>query len=289
MHKLIYIKPMKPSTLTAVIFTKNEENNIRECIASLPPQIPIVIVDSDSTDQTRNIAEAAGVSVLNFKWNGKYPRKKEWTRQQFSENEWLLLLDADLRCTPSLYQECLKVIASGKFSSALIPINYWFMGKELKFGSKPSYIGLLNVGKCKYPDVELDNLGYGDIEFHYQPICNGLTAKVKNPINHMDRDPVVSWIDRHVRYANYQAQLELHPRVMQEMNKNKTLRGKVLYRLPFRAISQFIYSYVLKLGFLDGVPGFRYSYLHAHHYYLARIIGIDYKNISSFNAKRKDE
>jgi len=280
---------MKPPTLTAVIFTKNEENNIGECIASLPPEVPIVVVDSDSTDQTKNIAEAAGARVLNFKWDGKYPRKKEWTRRQFSEHDWLLLLDADLRCTPSLYHECINIISSDKFSSALIPINYWFMGKELKHGSRPSYIGLLNVGKCKYPDVELDNLGYGDIEFHYQPICSGLTAKLRNPINHKDRDPVVSWIERHVRYANYQAQLELHPAVMQEMNKNKTLRGKVLYKLPFRAISQFIYSYVLKFGFLDGVAGFRYSYLHALHYYFARVIEVDYKNLSNSSAMSKDD
>jgi glycosyltransferase involved in cell wall biosynthesis len=279
---------MKASTLKAIIFTKNEENNIDECIASLPPEIPIFVVDSDSSDQTRSIAEKAGATVLSFKWNGKYPRKKEWTRRQFDENDWLLLLDADLRCTPSLYQECLEVIESNKFSSALIPINYWFMGDELKHGSKPSYIGLINVGKCRYPDVELDNLGYGDIEFHYQPICTGLTAKLRNPINHMDRDPLVSWIDRHVKYANYQAQLELHPGVMREMNKNKTFRGKVLYRLPFRAIFQFMYSYFLKFGFLDGISGFRYSYLHAHHYYLARVIAIDYKKISTSEKMTND-
>ena len=280
---------MKATSLTAVIFIKNEENNIRECIASLPPEIPIVVVDSDSTDQTKNIAEAAGARVLNFRWDGKYPRKKEWTRRQFNEHDWLLLLDADLRCTPSMYQECINVVASDKFSSALIPINYWFMGKELKHGSKPSYLGLLNVGKCRYPDVELDNLGYGDIEFHYQPICSGLTAKLRNPINHMDRDPVVSWFERHVKYATYQAQLELHPSVMKEMNKNKTLRGKMLYKMPLRAMSQFMYSYTFKLGFLDGVAGFRYSYLHAFHYYLARVIAVDYKNLSSSIPMSKDD
>lgn len=270
---------MAAQSLTVVIFTKNEENNIGECISSLPKNVPIVVVDSNSTDKTRVIAENAGARVMNFNWNGKYPRKKEWTRQQFPENEWLLLLDADLRCTSALFDECLKTISSGKYSSALIPIKYWFMGRKLKFGSKPTYVGLIQVGQCKYPDVELDNLGYGDIEFHYQPICLGPIAKLRNSVNHMDKDAVISWIDRHVKYANYQAQLELKPSVMKLMNSRKTFRGKILYRLPFRATSQFLYSYVIKFGFMDGIKGFRYCYLHAHHYYLAKIFEIDYRNL----------
>lgn len=268
---------MSTSKITAVIFAKNEENNILPCIASIPEGIPILVVDSLSTDRTRFLAESAGAEVIDFIWNGRYPRKKEWTRQQFLDDEWLLLLDADLRCNTDLYQECLAVIANGEFAAGQIKIDYWFMGKKMKFGSKASYFGLINVGKCKYPDVEIENYGYGDIEFHYQPECRGEIAKLKSKIEHNDPDPLVTWIERHLKYANYQAQLKTNPVINAKMMKYKTLRGRILYSLPLRATFQFLYSYFIKFGFLDGLVGFRFAYLHAHHYYLARILFLDHK------------
>jgi glycosyltransferase involved in cell wall biosynthesis len=266
---------MSTTTITAVIFAKNEENNIKECIDSVPKEMPILVVDSFSSDQTRILAEKAGVRVVDFKWNGKYPRKKEWTRRQFSEDEWLLLLDADMRCTPEIYAEARKIVESGRYSAASIEISYWFMGKELKHGSRPSYLGLINIGNTEYPDVELDNLGYGDIEFHYQPKCDGRIAKMKGKIHHRDRDALLSWIERHVKYANYQAELQTNPEINKKLISHKTFRGKILYHLPLKSTAQFLYAYIIKFGFLDGLTGFRFAYLLAHHYYLAKVLVID--------------
>src|SRR5437870_3272758 len=82
--------------VTVIVPTKNEENNIRECLASVQGFAEVFVVDSSSGDQTAALASASGASVIDFKWNGDYPRKKQWALENLEiSNQWVLLLDAD--------------------------------------------------------------------------------------------------------------------------------------------------------------------------------------------------
>ena len=83
---------------------KNEAANLRDCLASVSFAEEIVVVDSASTDGTRTIAEAAGARrSVQFVWNGKFPRKKNWALENIPwQHEWVLIVDADERITPEL-------------------------------------------------------------------------------------------------------------------------------------------------------------------------------------------
>src|SRR6266496_2197264 len=92
--------------LSVLITVKNEAASLRDCLASVSFADEIVVVDSASTDGTQEIATAAGARVVQFSWNGKFPRKKNWALENFPwRHEWVLNIDADERITPELEKE----------------------------------------------------------------------------------------------------------------------------------------------------------------------------------------
>jgi len=117
--------------LSVLVPVKSEAANLRDCLASVSFGQEIVVVDSVSTDGTQAIAEAAGSRVVQFAWNGKLPRKKNWALENISwQHEWVLIIDADERITPELEREI-----RGRFvaltSTAFISIaglGFWTAG-----------------------------------------------------------------------------------------------------------------------------------------------------------------
>src|SRR5690348_13499361 len=82
--------------VTVVVPVRNEEKNLPECLRRLTAFKHVVVVDSNSQDQTRSIAEQHGALVLNFAWDGRFPKKRNWTlRNHRFETSWVLFLDAD--------------------------------------------------------------------------------------------------------------------------------------------------------------------------------------------------
>lgn len=100
--------------ISAVIFTKNESRNIEDCINSLLDFSEVLVVDSMSTDDTAFKSKALGATVINFSWNYKYPKKRQWSLEEISyKNPWILFVDADERVPKELvdelryFQECI--------------------------------------------------------------------------------------------------------------------------------------------------------------------------------------
>src|SRR6059058_1100358 len=97
--------------LSVLVPVKNEAANLHDCLASVSFAKEIVMVDSESTDGTPAIAEAAGANVVQFVWNGKFPRKKNWALENVPwQHEWVLIVDADERITPELQREICEAI-----------------------------------------------------------------------------------------------------------------------------------------------------------------------------------
>ncbi len=101
-----------PQPLTArapvsvIIPTLNEASNLPRCLDHLQWADEVVVVDSGSTDETASIAKAYGAKVIDFRWNGQWPKKKNWTLQNADlKHEWILIVDADEWITPELAQE----------------------------------------------------------------------------------------------------------------------------------------------------------------------------------------
>src|ERR1700675_742645 len=92
--------------ITVVVPVKNEEKNLPACLAKLTSFTEILVVDSSSTDRTREIAEAAGAKVINFVWRGGFPKKRNWILLNYKfSTPWVLFLDADEHLTDAFMHE----------------------------------------------------------------------------------------------------------------------------------------------------------------------------------------
>lgn len=257
--------PPPPGRLPLVVAipTKNEAENIARTVSSVIDHVQaVVVVDSHSTDGTREIAAALGAEVVEYTWDGGYPKKKQWCLDRVRpEIPWLLFLDGDETPSPELLDELRGVFAAGppRVAAFDIPLGYWFAGRRLRHGYTIVKRALMDRTRCRFPEVgDLDAPGMGEQEGHYQPVAES-TARLRSPIEHEDLDPVRTWFERHNRYSDWEAWLELHPAVKEQIRQVKTRQGRIFHKAPFKPLVSFGYAYVLKRGFLDGRAGFDYA------------------------------
>ena len=262
--------------ISAVVFTKNEERNIKECLERLSDFSEVIVIDSMSIDLTCEIATSEGAHVIDFSWNGKYPKKRQWSLDNVNySNDWILFVDADERVTEPFVDELRSFIEldNSSVSGASVPIEYCFAGQRLKFGQKPRKTVLLRLGLAKYPVIEdLAAEGMGELEGHYQPIINGKLYRFRSGILHSDNDLISSWMIRHVKYANWEAHLLLNGEAKKTVDKSKSGLASKLHKLPLRPLGFFLYSYIFKFGFLDGRAGFDYAFAKCWYYWLSGLI-----------------
>lgn len=263
--------------ITVIIATRNEERNIRDCIVSAKHFSETIVVDSKSEDATVQIAESLGIKVVNFSWNGKFPKKRQWILDNVeTENDWIFFLDGDERITPNLESELKDLFASDfpkMYSAGQVKMEYFFAGQRIKFGYKIRSIKLMKKSHAYYPDIgDSGLLGMGEIEGHFQPQISGGVYKLRNFLQERDSDPISSWAIRHVNYAEWDASIRLDERLRKIVEKKKTSRSWIFHRLPFRPLNFFLYSYVFKLGFLDGRKGLDYAIGYAWFYWLSGVV-----------------
>ena len=124
--------------VTAIVMAKNEERNLAKCLRSVAQFAQVFVVDSNSTDTTRAIAESFGARVIPFVWNGRYPKKKQWCLENLPfEYDWVLYLDADEELTPEAADEIADVLHVGpRYAAYFAGYNYVFLGRVLKHGHR---------------------------------------------------------------------------------------------------------------------------------------------------------
>lgn len=251
--------------ITVAIPTKNEAENITSTVLSAIDYFEdVVVVDSDSTDDTRALAKAAGAEVVPYTWDGGYPKKKQWCLHHVRpDRDWLLFLDGDETPSPALLAELRRIFLDGRPvrpAAFDIPLGYWFAGKRLRHGYTIVKRALLDRTRCRFPEPDdLAAPGMGEQEGHYQPLAFGPVHRLRAPIEHHDLDPVRTWFDRHNRYSDWEAWLETHPEVREQVRVAKTRQGRVFHRAPLKPLLSFAYSYVYRRGFLDGRAGLDYA------------------------------
>jgi glycosyltransferase involved in cell wall biosynthesis len=262
--------------ISVVIFTKNEESNIRDCINSVVAFSEVVVVDSISSDKTCDIAKRMGAQIIDFNWNGKYPKKRQWSLENISfQNNWILFLDADERIDQKLTFELENFIKndSSNFSAGSLPIEYYFAGKKMRFGQRPRKTVLLRTDYAHFPIIpDLSSQGMGELEGHYQPIVTGKVKKFNSTLIHNDNDLIASWVIRHANYAKWEAYLLVNPEAKNRVDSSKGLAAGFFHKLPFRPFAFFCYSYFLKFGFLDGKVGFDYAFAKSWYYWLSGVM-----------------
>lgn len=258
--------------LTVVILTKNEAKAIKSCILSLTDVDQIIVVDSNSDDHTAELAQNFGATVVNFSWDGSYPKKKQWSLElQLIRNDWVLFLDADESVSPEFFVELNSFLTSGhllRYGAFDLLLDYDFMGKILKFGHKVRKRSLLNRKHCFFPEVnDLHIKNMWEVEGHYQPHCTKPVGKMKSRITHLDPDPLFDYFSRHNRYSDWEAELRTNRTMRESVRASKTLQGAIFDRMPFKPLFFFIYSYFFRLGLFDGRAGLNYSLALSFYYW----------------------
>jgi len=262
---------MRKIPASILIQTKNEEASIERCLAALSDFDEIIVVDSNSTDRTAELAAARGATVINFTWNGAYPQKKQWQLEHApTRHPWILFLDADEFPSQELIEE-IAVIVSDPLERRVafdIPISYHFAGKVLKHGHRVVKRSLLKRGFNRYEDTGLVNLPVmTELEVHYQPEATGEVGRTSGLLAHHDLDPVRTWFDRHNKYSDWEDYIHADPAMRRSVRSSKSLQGQRFDVVPFKPLAFWVYSYIVRAGFLDGRAGLDYAVALASYYW----------------------
>ena len=225
-------------TLSVILITRNEEANLADCLASLEGIAQqIVVVDTNSSDRTLEIAKSYGAAIAQPPdWPGFGPQKNR--ALDLATGEWVLSLDADERLTPALKSEIVTAIHhSAHVDCFAIPRLSWYCGRFIRHsGWNPDYVDrLFKRGSARFSDDLV----------HERLIPSGQVAKLENPMLHysfMNYSQVLQKIDRYSTASAEQAFAQ---------GKTSTPLKAVLH-----GAWSFFRTYFLRAGFLDGPQGF---------------------------------
>jgi glycosyltransferase involved in cell wall biosynthesis len=235
--------------ISAVITTFNEEHNVGDCIESLLWCDEIVLVDSFSTDNTARIAKAyTKVRLLQREYFGS-ASQKNWAMDQ-TNNEWILILDADERCTPELQAEIETTLAAGPRHEAYsIKRRVYFMDRVIRFSGwqHDRVVRLVRRGSGRYPNKRV----HADMETRTTPVV------LKNPMLHFMIESFEQYVPRVVKYGFWGA-----------AQGWRAGRKSGLVEVFGRTVWRFLRMYVFQLGFLDGMAGLVFCLLQSFGTYL---------------------
>lgn len=273
------MRKMPPAKIeiTVVIPVKNEEKNLENCLAALGRFTEIVVVDSGSTDRTRDIAQAAGARTIDFNWNGRYPKKRNWVlSSQTLVNEWVLFLDADEVVNDRFCDEVAAAINSGHHVGFWLNYTNYFIGRRLRYGVPQRKLALFKIGLGFYERIEEESWSSLDMEVHEHPVVDGSVGEIVAKIDHRDFRGVDKFLLRHIDYAMWEARRYLKLRAESDSRSSQlTFRQRFKYRnleRPWYSTFYFCFAFFFRAGFLDGGAGYAYAFYKAWYFYTVRLM-----------------
>ena len=220
--------------LSAVIISKNAATQIGGCLASLAFADEILVVDSDSSDGTADLARAAGARVIAKEWLGFGPQKQFAVEQ--AKHDWVLCLDADERVSEALRASITAELAEPRATAYDMARCNRFMGHWLRHGEG-------------YPDWSLRlfdrrHARWSNDPVHEKVLANARPARLSGDLLHDSAESLDSYLAKQNRYTTLQAE------AMHAAGKRAGV-GQLL----LSPLARFIKFYVFRLGFLDGLAG----------------------------------
>lgn len=259
--------------VTVVVPVRNEAGNIAKCLSRLKPFAEVVVIDSASTDGTREIVREAGVRLVDFSWNGSYPKKRNWYLLNDEPScPWVLFLDADEFVDQAFCSAVGQAIRSTEYDGYWLTYTNHFLGRRLRFGVPQRKLALFRVGKGLYERVEEESWSGLDMEVHEHPVIDGAVGEISVPIEHNDDRGIDHFIDRHRDYARWESR---RLDALGPSQKCLTRRQRFKYRhlaswwFPW---FYFFYAYLVRLGCLDGGAGFLHAFYKAWYFQTIRLL-----------------
>jgi glycosyltransferase involved in cell wall biosynthesis len=260
--------------VTVIVAARNEAHNLSRCLESLQGFGEVYVIDSQSTDATVQLAESYGAHVVQFHYQGGWPKKRQWAMDSLPLSyDWIFLVDADEALTTELAAEIRSAIQDTDRDGYYIALRMFFLGRELRHSGASFYkLSLFRRGKgrfeCRLKDQDQS---MADMEIHEHIVLEGevnaRTAYLKHPLMHHNVESLSRYIRKHDEYSNWEAKVWLQGEVSaqdlapsffgSQAQRRRWLRKK-FFALPGSPAFFFLYKYIFCLGFLDGIPGLIY-------------------------------
>ena len=220
--------------LSAVVIARNEESAIGACLDSIAWCHEILLVDSGSTDRTCEIAIERGARVIDHEWEG-YGRQKNFAVRQ-SKNNWVLCIDADEIVSQDLHASIEKTLSGPAFRAYEMARCNRFMGRWLRHGEGyPDWI-------LRLFDRRVAN--WSEDPVHEKVLTEVEVGRLDGDLLHESAQTLRCYLEKQNRYTSLQAEV---------LYRNGIRQSR--FKLVFSPLVRFLKFYLLRRGFLDGVPG----------------------------------
>lgn len=237
--------------ISAVVLSKNEERNIKDCLQSIKDLASeIIIIDDYSTDKTLKIAKDFGAKVFLRHLNDDFSGQRNFGLEK-AKNKWVMFLDADERVTDELAQEITTTISKNE------DVNGYFFKRNDFFGERILKYG--EIANVRLLRLAKKDSGSWQRKVHETWDVKGQTKEFKNPLLHYPHSTITAFLKEINFYSSLHA----------ESLKKEGMKPSLL-RLIFNPLAKFISNYFLKKGFLDGTPGLITALMMSFHSFLAR-------------------
>jgi len=262
--------PARTLPITVLIPVRNEARNLPRCLEALRDVGEVIVIDSQSTDASCSLAESYGARVVQFHYAGGWPKKRQWAMDTLPiAFDWILLLDADEVMTPELAREIDGAIQNPRMAGYHICLQMYFLGKLLRHGDAGFWkLSLFRKGQARFEcRLKEQDASMADMEIHEHVVADGPVAKLRNPLVHHNVESLSRYIQKHNEYSNWEARVlsrlesgtdEMPASLFGTQAQRRRWLKRKLYRVPGSPVLLFLYRYLLRLGFLDGVPGLIY-------------------------------
>ncbi|HMJ92049.1 MAG TPA: hypothetical protein VK530_19665, partial [Candidatus Acidoferrum sp.] len=231
-------------------------------------------------DETASVAAQLGAEVVQFRYTGGYPKKRQWALENLQfQTPWVLLIDADEVVPPQLWDEIAAAIAAPGAHAFLIRKGFHFLGRRFRFGGfSHEAVLLFRYGSARFERLlDQDASGF-DMEVHERVIVDGRIDRLRTPLIHEDFKGLEAYRARHRQYAIWEAKVRhnflttgsygeetIAPKLFGNAQERRRLLKKLIIRLPFEPLIWFLSHYLVHGACLEGRAGFTASLLRAQY------------------------
>jgi glycosyltransferase involved in cell wall biosynthesis len=256
--------------VSVVVLTHDEEANIQRCLESVAWADQVVVVDSGSTDDTVTIARSYAADVVEQPWLGFSGQREFSLRLPSLRHDWVYFVDADEWVSRELAAEIATALPEATCAAFSQRLRLVFQGTWIRHCGWYSGSRIVRLIDRQYAKFDGSLIG--------ERVCvDGPVSELRHDLVDDDRKGLAAWLHKHVRYAALEAQRRNQsPSLQQRLRRLRSqgdsrplvrsvLKDLVFPVLPGKPVALFLYMYVLRLGFLDGLTGLHFCFYHAWH------------------------